>query len=204
MLAGVAAVLLVFAGLSFRWRTVNNETIPPLPASVGKTPGAKITSETCRECHQREYGLWASSHHVLAERPVRAEIDRAAFEPVRLFKTGSVTNLARIESGQFQIVTLGFRTNIESYQAERVIGHDPIRQFLTAAPGGRWQVHEATYEPKSGQWFDVYGEEDRQPGEWGHWTGRGMNWNSMCADCHNTCLHKNYDETTRQLSHDDG
>jgi tetratricopeptide (TPR) repeat protein len=140
--------------------------------------------------------LWASSHHVLAERPVRPEIDRAAFEPVRVFKTGSVTNQARIEGEQYQIVTLGFRTNIEPYQAERVIGHDPVRQFLSAAPGGRWQVHEATYEPKSGLWFDVYGDEDRRPGEWGHWTGRGMNWNSRCADCHNTLLQKNYDEST--------
>jgi predicted CXXCH cytochrome family protein len=39
----------------------------------------------------------------------------------------------------------------------------------------------------------VYGDEDRRPGEWGHWTGRGMTWNSMCAACHNTRLRKNYD-----------
>src|SRR5208337_2494752 len=32
-------------------------------------------------------------------------------------------------------------------------------------------------------------------GEWGHWTGRGMNWNSMCAGCHNTALRKNYNES---------
>ena len=189
-------MVVVFGGWCFGWRTVKNEATPSPPATVGEVLAAKITSETCRECHEREYGLWASSHHVLAERPVRPELDRTAFEPGRVFKTGSVTNQARIEGGQFQIVTLGFRTNIEPYQAERVIGHDPVRQFLTAAPGGRWQVHEATYEPKSGQWFDVYGDEDRQPGEWGHWTGRGMNWNSRCADCHNTRLQKNYDEST--------
>jgi tetratricopeptide (TPR) repeat protein len=196
LLAGVVAVFLGFAGWYCGWRPVNIEAAPPPLVTVGNGLVASSTSESCRECHEREYGLWASSHHVLAERAVQPDVDRAAFEPGRVFKTGSVTNQARIVGGGFQIVTLGFKTNIEPYQVERVIGHDPVRQFLTAAPGGRWQVLEATYESKSGQWFDVYGDEDRQPGEWGHWTGRGMNWNSRCADCHNTRLHKNYEEST--------
>ena len=33
-------------------------------------------------------------------------------------------------------------------------------------------------------------------GEWGHWTGRGMTWNFMCASCHNTRLRKNYQESS--------
>ena len=69
-------------------------------------------------------------------------------------------------------------------------------QFLTPFPGGRYQVQEASYDPKSNQWFYVYGDDLRNPGEFGHWTGRGMNWNSMCAECHNTRLHKNYDAAT--------
>src|SRR5262249_11984469 len=35
-----------------------------------------------------------------------------------------------------------------------------------------------------------------KPGEWGHWTGRGMTWNEMCATCHNTRLRKSYQEST--------
>ncbi len=60
-------------------------------------------------------------------------------------------------------------------------------------PGGRIQASESAYDPKLNEWFNVYGNEDRRPGEWGHWTGRGMNWNAMCAACHNTRLRKNYD-----------
>ena len=26
--------------------------------------------------------------------------------------------------------------------------------------------------------------DDRQPGEWGHWTGGGLTWNGRCAACH--------------------
>ena len=52
------------------------------------------------------------------------------------------------------------------------------------------------FDPHRQEWFDIYGNEDRKPGEWGHWTGRGMTWNTMCAGCHNTRVRKNYDEAT--------
>jgi hypothetical protein len=155
-----------------------------------------ITSTSCRECHPLEYELWASSHHGLAERAISAPLDRAAFDPERTFKAGSQTNETRIRDGQFQIVTRGFKINVDGYAVERVIGVEPVRQFLTAAAGGRWQTQEVSYDPTTNKWFNVNGDEDRRPGEWGHWTGRGMNWNSMCAECHNTRLRKNYDEAT--------
>jgi hypothetical protein len=82
------------------------------------------------------------------------------------------------------------------YRPERVIGEDPIRQFLVKFPGGRYQASELTYDPKKNEWFNVFGNENRRQGEWGHWTGRGMNWNSQCASCHNTNVSKNYDEKT--------
>jgi tetratricopeptide (TPR) repeat protein len=123
-------------------------------------------------------------------------VDLAAFEPSRTFRHARQTSTARWEGGRFEVVTLGLAQRPEPYRADRVIGNDPLRQFLVAAPGGRWQTLEASYDPRTNEWFNVYGAEDRQPGEWGHWTGRGMNWNTMCAACHNTRLRKNYDEAT--------
>jgi Flp pilus assembly protein TadD len=168
----------------------------PFPKVEAKTFAGYVGSASCRKCHPVEYDRWAQSSHGLAERSLRPEMDRPAFDPARSFKHGSQTTTVRAKDGQYQIVTLGFGTNPEPYRVERVIGQDPIRQFLTSAPGGRWQVQEVSYAPKSNQWFDVYGDEDRQPGEWGHWTGRGMNWNSQCAECHNTRLKKNYNAAT--------
>jgi tetratricopeptide (TPR) repeat protein len=97
---------------------------------------------------------------------------------------------------KFEVVTVGFDGKTAAWPVERVIGVDPLRQFLTPAPGGRLQTLEASFDPHKDQWFNVYGNEDRRFGEWGHWTGRGMNWNSMCAACHNTRVRKNYDQTT--------
>jgi hypothetical protein len=154
------------------------------------------TSPTCKSCHEEAYANWAKSHHALAERMVDAELDRGAFDPPRHIRHGTQSSEARATNGVFQLVTTGLSGTNEVFVPERVIGVDPLLQFLIPAPGGRWQTAEMTYDPRTQEWFNVFGEEDRKPGEWGHWTGRGMTWNSMCADCHNTRVRKNYDEFT--------
>ena len=166
------------------------------PKSETNAYAAYAGSESCRGCHRADYDLWAQSNHALAERPLQPAIDRTAFDPPRDFKHGDEITTFQSTNGQFQIVTLGPESNRQPYRVERVFGHDPLIQFLTPFPGGRYQVHEASYDPKSNQWFYVYGDDLRFPGEFGHWTGRGMNWNSQCAECHNTRLHKDYDAAT--------
>lgn len=153
-------------------------------------------SDQCRDCHPGVYDLWAKSNHGLAERLVQSNVDESAFVPARTISFGSHTVTVEATNGGFYITDAGLSGKAETHRVERVIGNDPLRQFLVAAPGGRWQAMEASYDPHRQEWFNVYGREDRQPGEWGHWTGRGMNWNSMCASCHNTRLEKNYDEPT--------
>jgi len=150
-------------------------------------------SESCRDCHAAAFEKWKGSHHGLAERPIEPELDRAAFEPTREIKAGSQASEARLEGSQFQLVTAGLQSPNEAFLPGRVIGVDPLRQFLVAAERGRWQATELAWDPDKKEWFDVYGDEDRRPGEWGHWTGRGMTWNQMCASCHNTRVRKNYE-----------
>ncbi len=150
-------------------------------------------SESCRKCHEEQYHAWKTSHHGLAERPVDPASDRVAFDPGRSFRHGTQTTQLRWINGVPEITSLGLSGKPEAHAVARVIGNDPLRQFLVPFPGGRLQILEAAYDPRSNAWFDVYGSEDRRPGEWGHWTGRGMNWNNMCAGCHNTRVRKNYD-----------
>ena len=84
----------------------------------------------------------------------------------------------------------------ETYTAEFVLGHTPLRQYVVPVGGGRYQAADLTFDPAKKEWFNVFGDERREPGEWGHWRGRGMNWNSMCAHCHLTDYRKNYDAAT--------
>ncbi len=153
-------------------------------------------SASCRECHQAEFDSWKSSHHALAERVPIPALDDPAFIPERTFQHGTQQTTIRTNDGHYEIVTTGLDGTTQAFPVERILAVSPLRQMLVAFPGGRLQATEAAWDPRSNQWFNVYGDEDRKPGEWGHWTGRGMNWNSMCATCHNTRVKKNYDPAT--------
>ncbi len=158
------------------------------------------TSPTCKSCHEEAYRNWAKSHHALAERAMDLTLDAPAFDPPRQIAHGTQNSQTRFVDGKPQLVTQGVGRTNESFAVARVIGVDPLVQYLIPASGGRLQASELCFDPKRQEWFNVYGMEDRQPGEWGHWTGRGMNWNNMCATCHNTRLRKNYNELTDTYS----
>lgn len=175
---------------------------PALPPSAPESPvtnslyAAYGGSASCRACHADIYNHWATSHHALAEREPAPRTEDPAFIPPRTFTHGTQSTSLRATNGQYQLITTGRHGSNETYCVARVLAESPLRQMLISFPGGRFQVTEAAWDPRSNQWFNVYGREDRQPGEWGQWLGRGMNWNSMCAACHNTRVHKNYDPAT--------
>jgi tetratricopeptide (TPR) repeat protein len=194
----IGATLLLKSHLAARRTPAAGE---PMPSAAVLQDERKVLaqyagSETCRNCHQEAYDAWARSNHGLAERPPSLAVDRAAFDPPRSFKHGTQETGVRLQPTNYLVTALGLSGTDETHPVERVIGNDPLRQFLVAFPGGRLQTLEASYDPHRNEWFDVYGNEDRRPGEWGHWTGRGMNWNDMCAACHNTRVRKNYDPAT--------
>lgn len=154
-------------------------------------------SASCKDCHKTAYDAWQNSNHGLAERQLRDDMDRDAFEPRQsLAHNGRETEAFLDADGVAKILTRGFKGERKAYRVVRVIGNDPLRQFLIEAPGGRLQTCDASYDPHRKEWFDVFGSDAREAGDWGDWTGQGMNWNAMCAACHNTRLRKNYEPQT--------
>ncbi len=151
-------------------------------------------SESCKGCHEAAYKSWQHSNHGLAEREVREDMDKKAFSPKQTLKHGEQSSETFLDAdGLAKILTLGLGNKVQSYPVVRIIGNDPLRQFLVPAPGNRLQTMDVSYDPHKNELFDVYGDEIRNPGDWGAWTGQGMNWNATCASCHNTRLRKNYD-----------
>jgi tetratricopeptide (TPR) repeat protein len=153
-------------------------------------------SPSCAKCHEQQFKLWQSSHHGQAERLPDWELDREAFASTRTVKIGLDHVQPLAGSNRFWMAVDNAEGGTSTQEVKRIIGVSPLWQMLIARPGGRLQATEAAYHPQTKEWFDVYGTENRRAGEWGHWAGRGMNWNSMCAACHNTRLLKNYRETT--------
>ncbi len=197
LLSGALSVILY-------WRLNPTRNYTPVPVAGNAIPAGTLEPESsvlpqyagaasCRDCHAKEFASWAGSNHGMAERAMDPALDHAAFEPAHSIVHATQKSEARLREGRYEMITAGLSGAVETFTVDRVIGHDPFRQFLIGAPGGRFQTLELSWDPKKKEWFDVYGNEDRKPGEWGHWTGRGMNWNSMCASCHNTRLRKNYD-----------
>ncbi|MBB5035625.1 tetratricopeptide repeat protein [Prosthecobacter vanneervenii] len=202
-----AAVVALIAWALWPQKKYTQLPVAPVTISLAKAapyamPDEKTTfsqyagSQSCRECHADQFAKWQGSHHGLAERKPDSKLDDPAFVPSRTFQHGTQTTETRKTGSDYELVALGFGDKITPYRVERVIGHDPLRQFLVSGGDGRLQAMEACLDPHKNEWFNVYGHEDRKPGEWGHWTGRGMVWNQMCATCHNTRLRKNYDAKT--------
>ena len=193
--ASGGVIYLAFQG-SLTRKTSANKSLPKASGEDAAVFAAYGKSPSCKSCHEEAYRLWENSHHALAERLIDPAIDAPAFASHFRFSHGTQQSYVQNAAGKLQIVTTGIDGNRQAFTPERVLAVNPLRQFLVPAPGGRYQATELAYDPNHPDWFNVYGEEDRKGGEWGHWTGRGMTWNVMCAACHNTRVRKNYDEKT--------
>ena len=188
--------LFIYFSKNFSQPANDNANVDFTKVDIQKIHAGYGGSQSCAECHIEAFEKWRFSHHALAERQILPAIDKAAFDPPRKFKHGTQFTEVRINNGKYEIITTGPDGKIQPFVAERVLGVSPLRQFIIKFDRGRYQLTEVAVDSRTNDWFDVYGDEDRQPGEWGHWTGRGMNWNSMCGVCHNTRLFKNYNPQT--------
>ena len=163
-----------------------------LARSVVPDPGAQV----CQECHPVEYDLWLASQHANANRLMDPQLDDPAFEPPHREEIGSFVTEIRKAGKQLLISQTAPDGVTSHHEPESVIGVDPLVQYLVPFPGGRLQVVDMSYDPRSNEWFNVYGTEDRLPHEWGFWKNRAMTWNVQCAFCHMTNLEKGYSSET--------
>ena len=185
------AVVGLFGGIASGCR--RDATTTARSAATAATPSSFKSGE-CRSCHEDIYKAWSGSHHALAHRPVDAKADEDALRIPQDFSAHGVDYRAEWKDGRPLFGEKRVATSpAENYVADFVLGHTPLRQYIVPIGGGRYQAAELAFDPIRKEWFNVFGDERRQPGEWGHWRGRGMNWNSMCAHCHMTDFRKNYD-----------
>ncbi len=141
---------------------------PPPPAeAVAPAPPPVGDSSTCAGCHPEQSAAWAASTHASAERALG-------------------------EGDPRELRLVGPDGAEASFPVTRAIGVEPLVQYLVEVPGtGRLQVSQLARRTSDGGWFDVFADE-RRPGEWGHWTGGGMTWNSRCGECHTTGFRKGF------------
>ncbi|MFO1464682.1 MAG: tetratricopeptide repeat protein [bacterium] len=174
-------------------------TASPEVLSGDLRQASKIPSpraQRCAECHREIFDAWLSSQHAWANRLIDPAQDEPAFAADLSLTVGSSLAEAKRTGSQFLLTWKDPAGNKTEFTPQAVIGVSPLRQYLVPFPGGRWQVFPLAWDPATREWFHVFGEEDREPREWGHWSNRGNNWNSQCASCHMTGFEKNYEART--------
>lgn len=155
-----------------------------------------IGSESCKACHQSAFKDWKGSHHDLAMQvadsiSVLGDFSNKtiAFKKIKstFFKKGN----------DFYVNTEGHDGNYADFKIEYTFGVTPLQQYLIKFDNGEYQCLSTAWDSVKNEWFSLLQPDlDINHGDRLHWTGSAMSWNMMCADCHSTNVHKNYNSKT--------
>jgi len=193
----IAALLIAGTGIGFLFvKSTRTSSTASVKTFVG--------SETCAGCHQAQAGLWRGSQHRLAmqhasESSVLGDFNNAFFDYY-----GVRSRFFRIDK-KFLVETDGADGKLAIFEIKYTFGVEPLQQYLIEFPDGRVQALSIAWDTRSkeqgGQrWFHLYPDEQIKHDDVLHWTRLNQNWNFMCAECHSTGVHKNYDATNDRFA----
>lgn len=160
----------------------------------------------CAACHKKEFEEWAGSDHAWAYRQVDAALDSEPFHGQKLRAHNSELSFNTTRAGE---LLLRDGESKREFKVHSVLGRRPLVQYLVGGKDGGLHTPSAAWDTEKREWFDMFeadarlsreGAATRAAGDWGHWLGRGMNWNSQCAWCHTSHFRKNYNKEKDQYA----
>ncbi len=172
----------------------------PVLAPAAEPQPSFVGASACAGCHAAETEAWHGSQHDRAMQEATPATVLGDFADASFTKDGVTSRFYR-RGDRFFVETDGPDGALREYPVDYTFGVYPLQQYLVPLPGGRWQALPLAWdtrpEDQGGQrWFHLYPDEKILHGDELHWTGINQNWNWMCADCHSTDLHRNYDLAT--------
>ncbi len=158
-----------------------------------------VGAATCSQCHLEAHEKWMSSHHFHAmelpdENTVRADFNDTIFE-----NYGVVSRFFR-EGSKYLVETENQAGRMEVFEVAYTFGWEPLQQYLVKFPDGRLQVLPTCWDVEKKEWYHIYPNERIAPEDPLFWTRSLQNWDHMCADCHSTNLHKEFDFSSQRFS----
>ncbi len=148
-------------------------------------------TSACIECHEREFREWLGSNHDEAMMMANDTTVKGDFNEVTFSNQGVTTRFYR-KNGKFMVNTQGPDGKYDDFEIIYTFGTVPLQQYIVSFPRGRYQCLRIAWDTEKKKWFDLYPNMEIALQEWLHWTKGSMTWNTACADCHSTNLHKNY------------
>ncbi len=159
-------------------------------------------SESCKDCHEKEYLLWQGSDHDLSMDTAVASTVLGDFNDAVFERNGFVSRFFMRDDKYF-VHTRGPEGKPGDFQIAYTFGFRPLQQYLVPFGKGRLQCLPIAWDTDRKQWYhladSVYRGQEIAPSDWLYWTNNGQNWNGMCAECHSTNLRKNYDPQSREF-----
>lgn len=186
-------VLMLFAtlgiGLFYSCNNPNKEQ-PPDNLTSANTDAMFVGDQQCASCHADQFRGWQESHHDYAMKEATDEYVRANFDNVSFEHNGEHYRFFR--QGDRFMMEYSSPEGKKRYEIRYTFGWEPLQQYLVEIGKGKLQALNIAWDTQKKQWFALNPDQNIQHGEWMHWTGGAMNWNTMCASCHSTNLQKNY------------
>jgi len=154
-----------------------------------------IGSQSCKECHSKEFSDWEGSHHDQAMKIADSTTILANFNNTS-FTYKNVTSKFFKKEKNFYVNTQGDDGKYHDYKIIYTFGVFPLQQYIVKFPKGKYQCLTTAWDVKKKKWFNLSPDIDINHKDWLHWSRGGMNWNNMCSDCHSTNVHENYNDKT--------
>jgi len=195
----MAGGILILLALLVFFSVYSNNPQKSLPA-LSTEAAAKQTlttdlnymgSKACATCHQGQFKSWQKSHHDQSMQHASSDTVKGNFENATFSSLGQ-NSLFYQKENRFFVKTAGPDGKLSDYQILYTFGTTPLQQYIVSFPDGKLQTLPIAWDTMKKRWFHLQESQNPQPNEWIYWTNGGLNWNSMCADCHSTNLKKNY------------
>ncbi|WP_142783198.1 tetratricopeptide repeat protein [Changchengzhania lutea] len=149
----------------------------------------------CEACHKEQFKDWQGSHHDKAMQLADSTSVLGGFNDEKFISQGVTSHFYKKEGG-FYVNTEGPDGINHDYKIEYTFGVTPLQQYIVKFPDGHYQCLRTAWDTLKNKWFDLYPNFKVVHSEWLHWSRGGLNWNTMCSDCHSTNVRKNYDFNT--------
>jgi tetratricopeptide (TPR) repeat protein len=162
-------------------------------------------SASCRECHEKFYELWSTSHHGLAMQPITADFirDKILTGQEEIFMEEAYYSAVRMNDTLVIRERKGDVTT--DYKVLWALGGKNVYYFLTEWEGGRLQTLPLAFDVNDMKWYNnpesairhfpnmhgAGGEDEALS-----WRDFQYTFNTSCYGCHVSQLSNNYDIAT--------
>jgi len=197
LLVAIAGVLLaIFMNISCK-RNTEGKIQETQPVFRGEE---FVGSGSCRECHEKFYQLWATSHHGLAMQPYTAELGRMQLTPQTTgIDINGYSYSYEVKDDSGWLCEFGPEGE-QNHRITYALGGKNVFYFTTSMEKGRLQILPVAYDVRRQEWFDTALSGVRHfsdmPDDPLHWTDSAYTFNTSCHGCHVSQVEKNYDLKT--------